>query len=323
MTAYPSPQQLRYLVALADHGHFGRAASACAVSQSTLSAGIIALERQLATAILDRGGPSKRPVFTQVGLEIVQRARDALAALSAVAETAATAHDPLSGPLRFGLIPTVGPFLLPRLMPALRDAFPRLRLWLREDLTQNLVADLEGGRLDLLLLALPVASADRLEVMPLAEDPFLAALPPAHRLAARNILPASALSGERLLLLEDGHCLREHALAACNLPGPTGGDSFAATTLHTLVQMVAGGLGVTLLPRLAVEGGVLAGANVELRPVEDAPGRMLGLAWRTRSPRAREFKGLAATIREMLEAGSRGLSGPGGTPPAAGDPALA
>jgi LysR family hydrogen peroxide-inducible transcriptional activator len=130
MTAYPSPQQLRYLVALADHGHFGRAASACAVSQSTLSAGIIALERQLATAILDRG-PAKRPAFTQVGLEIVQRARDALAALSAVAETAATAHDPLSGPLRFGLIPTVGPFLLPRLMPALRDAFPRLRLWLR------------------------------------------------------------------------------------------------------------------------------------------------------------------------------------------------
>ncbi|MDU7523460.1 MAG: LysR substrate-binding domain-containing protein [Roseomonas mucosa] len=197
MTAYPSPQQLRYLVALADHGHFGRAATACAVSQSTLSAGIIALERQLATAILDRG-PSKRPAFTQVGLEIVQRARDALATLSAVAETAATAHDPLSGPLRFGLIPTVGPFLLPRLMPALRGAFPRLRLWLREDLTQNLVADLEGGRLDLLLLALPVASADRLDVMPLAEDPFLAALPPAHRLAARNILPASALSGERL-----------------------------------------------------------------------------------------------------------------------------
>lgn len=321
MTAYPSPQQLRYLAALADHGHFGRAASACAVSQSTLSAGIIALERQLATAILDRGS-SKRPAFTQVGLEIVQRARDALAALSAVAETAATAHDPLSGPLRFGLIPTVGPFLLPRLMPALRAAFPRLRLWLREDLTQNLVADLEGGRLDLLLLALPVASADRLDVMPLTEDPFLAALPPGHRLATRNALPASALSGDRLLLLEDGHCLREHALAACNLPGPTGGDSFAATTLHTLVQMVAGGLGVTLLPRLAVEGGVLAGANVELRPVEDAPGRMLGLAWRARSPRASEFKGLATTIRETLETGG-GLSGLAGIPPAAGDPALA
>ncbi|MBX9700347.1 MAG: LysR family transcriptional regulator, partial [Acetobacteraceae bacterium] len=148
MIPVPSPQQLRYLAALADHGHFGRAAAACAVTQSTLSAGIIALERQLDAHLLERGGPTKRPIFTPLGVEVVARARAALAALEAVTETVAAARDPLSGPLRFGVIPTIGPFLLPRLMPALRRAFPRLRLWLREDQTERLVAQLEAGRLD-------------------------------------------------------------------------------------------------------------------------------------------------------------------------------
>ncbi|MFT8245349.1 LysR substrate-binding domain-containing protein [Roseomonas sp. BN140053] len=300
MIALPSPQQLRYLLALADHGHFGRAAASCAVTQSTLSAGIIALERQLATPILERG-PAKRPVFTPTGLEIVERARGALAALVAVVETAEAARDPLGGPLRLGVIPTIGPFLLPRLMPALRHAFPRLRLWLREDLTGNLAADLEDGRLDLLLLALP-ATLPGMDSLALAEDPFLAALPAGHRLAARDSIPSAALATERLLLLEDGHCLREHALSACRLPSAGApGEGFAATSLHTLVQMVAGGLGVTLLPRLAVSGGVLAGAAVELRPLEDASGRTLGLAWRARSPRVAEFAGLADVIRGALD----------------------
>ncbi|MFC7554180.1 hydrogen peroxide-inducible genes activator [Pseudoroseomonas wenyumeiae] len=287
MTPLPSPQQLRYLVALADLGHFGRAAAACTVTQSTLSAGIIALERQLDAAILERG-PAKRPVFTPLGLELVGRARAALAALSAVAETASAARDPLTGPLRLGIIPTIGPFLLPRLMPALRRAFPRLRLWLREDLTARLAEDLQGGRLDLLLLALPAALPD-LETLQIAEDPFLAALPQQHRLLQQSRIPLSAMGGERMLLLEDGHCLRDQALSACGLPGAGVDGAFAATSLHTLVQMVAGGLGVTLLPRLAVAGGVLAGTSVVLRPVEAPPGqvtgRSLGLAWRARSPR--------------------------------------
>src|SRR3954452_21502925 len=292
MITLPSPQQLRYLLALTDHGHFGRAATACGVTQSTLSAGIIALERQLDAGLLERGA-AKRPVFTPLGLEVVERARQALSALEAVAETAAAARDPLSGPLRLGVIPTIGPFLLPRLMPALRQAFPRLRIWLREDQTERLVAQLEAGRLDLLLLALPCACGEA-EILPLAPDPFLAALPAGHRLTARERVPVGALSAERLLLLEDGHCLREHALDACGLPRgsiPTE-EGFAATSLHTLVQMVASGLGVTLVPRLAVEGGVLAGAAVEVRPLEGeegaeaAPGRSLALAWRARSPRA-------------------------------------
>ncbi|MFC3124043.1 hydrogen peroxide-inducible genes activator [Pseudoroseomonas globiformis] len=298
MTPLPTPQQLRYLVALADLGHFGRAAISCAVTQSTLSAGIIALERQLGAAILERG-TAKRPVFTPLGLDLVRRARVALAALSAFAEAAEAAREPLSGPLRLGVIPTIGPFLLPRLMPLLRRAFPRLQLWLREDLTERLGEDLAGGRLDLLLLALPAAIPDA-ETLRIAEDPFLAALPPGHRLASEKAVPLSALGGERLLLLEDGHCLRDHALSACGLPGAGGGDSFAATSLHTLAQMVAGGLGVTLLPRLAVDGGVVAGTPVVLKPLAEPEGRELGLAWRARSPRAAEFRGMAETIAEAM-----------------------
>ena len=306
MTVLPSPQQLRYFVALADHGHFGRAALACAVTQSTLSAGLIALERQLDAPLLERGF-AKRPVFTPLGQEVLARARQALAALEAVAETAAAARDPLSGPLRLGVIPTIGPFLLPRLMPALRAAFPRLKLWLREDQTARLIDRLETGRLDLLLLAAPCACGEA-ELLPLAADPFLAVLPDGHRLAGQAQIPAESLLGETLLLLEDGHCLREQALDACGLPRGTvpGSDGFAATSLHTLVQMVANGLGVTLVPRMAIEAGVLAGAAVAARPLAPAtggglpPGRSLALAWRARSPRAAEFRALAPAIAATL-----------------------
>lgn len=296
----PSPQQLRYLTALADHGHFGRAATACAVTQSTLSAGILALERQLDTPLIERGA-TKRPVFTPIGLEVVGRARMALTALEAVAETAATSRDPLSGPLRLGVIPTIGPFLLPRLMPALRTAFPRLKLYLREDMTERLLQQLDQGKLDLLLLALPCDCAAA-EIQPIAPDPFLLALPETHRLAALTQVPLGALAGERVLLLEDGHCLRAQAQEACGLPRGVSSEGFAATSLHTLVQMVAGGLGVTLLPRLAVEGGVLGGTGLVVRPMvadaagEAMPARTLALAWRPRSPRAAEFRSLAPSI---------------------------
>ena len=298
----PSPQQLRYLTALADHGHFGRAATACAVTQSTLSAGILALERQLDASLIERGA-TKRPVFTPIGLEVVSRARSALSALEAVAETAASSRDPLSGPLRLGVIPTIGPFLLPRLMPALRRAFPRLKLYLREDMTERLMAHLDQGKLDLLLLALP-CDCTAAEIEPIAADPFLLAMPGNHRLAALPQVPMGALAGERVLLLEDGHCLRAQAQEACGLPRGISTEGFAATSLHTLVQMVAGGLGLTLLPRLAVEGGVLGGTDLVLRPVvaettgEAAPARTLALAWRPRSPRAAEFRSLAPAIAE-------------------------
>ncbi len=298
MTHLPTPQQLRYLAALADHGHFGRAAAACAVSQSTLSAGIIALERLLDAHVLDRSG-GKRPIFTPLGLDVLGRARAALTALEQVAESANAARDPLAGPLRLGVIPTIGPFLLPRLMPALRAAFPRLRLWLREDQTDRLVDDLHAGRLDLVLLALPV-SGEAIETLMLSHDPFLAALPTDHRLAGLDPVPVAALGSERLLLLEDGHCLRAQALAACSLPGAASADGFAATSLHTLVHMVAGGLGLTLLPRLAVDGGVMAGADIALRSLDPPQGRNIGLAWRAKAVRTAEFRSLAPVIADAL-----------------------
>jgi LysR family hydrogen peroxide-inducible transcriptional activator len=306
MTLLPSPQQLRYLLALAESRHFGRAAQACAVTQSTLSAGLLALERQLDCHILDRAA-GRHVVFTPLGLELVDRARTALTSLESVTEAAMAARNPMAGPLRLGVIPTIGPFLLPRLMPALRDAFPRLRLYVREDTTANLVDRLASSRLDLLLLATPCdcAGADTVAV---ARDSFMIALPPNHRLAGEDQIPVPALATERLLLLEDGHCLRDHALAVCGLLAGERGDqdSFAATSLHTLVQMVAGGLGITLLPRLAIAAGITEGTGLVLRPVAGAGAwRTLGLAWRPNAPRAADYRALGShlveTCRDALE----------------------
>ena len=279
----PSPQQLRYLVALAECQHFGRAALACAVTQSTLSAGILALERQLDAQILDREA-GKHVVFTQLGRDLVQRARSAIASLEAVSQTALSAREPMSGPLRLGLIPTISPFVLPILMPRLRRAFPKLRLFLREDTTANLVARLEASRLDAVLLALPCACAGA-SVAPVARDEFLLALPAGHPLAAHKRVPLPALATERMLLLEDGHCLRDQALAVCGLLAGDRReeDEFAATSLHTLVQMVAGGLGVTLLPRLGVATGLIDNTGIELRPIAAA-----GTGAQSASPGARE-----------------------------------
>jgi len=300
MTILPSPQQLRYLVALAESRHFGRAALACAVTQSTLSAGILALERQLDAAVLDREA-GRHVVFTPLGLDLVERARAALAALEAVTETAIAAREPMSGPLRLGVIPTVGPFLLPRLMPILRAAFPRLRLFLREDTTARLVDRMETNRLDVLLLALP-CDCGAAEAMPVARDEFLVAMPPGHPLAEQSQIQVSSLATERLLLLEDGHCLRDQALAVCGLLAGEKSDSqdnFAATSLHTLVQMVAGGLGVTLLPRLAVAAGIVDGTGLTLRPLAEAGAwRTLGLAWRPNAPRAADYRALAPHLAE-------------------------
>lgn len=299
MTILPSPQQLRYLVALAESRHFGRAASACAVTQSTLSAGILALERQLDADILDRTA-GRHVVFTPLGLDLVERARAALAALEAVSETALAAREPMSGPLRLGVIPTIGPFLLPRLMPVLRAAFPRLRLFLREDTTARLVDRLETNRLDVLLLALP-CDCGAADAVPIARDEFLLALPEDHKLAGQSQVPVAALANERLLLLEDGHCLRDQALAVCGLLARDRADQdgFAATSLHTLVQMVASGLGVTLLPRLSVAAGITAGTELVLRPLSGSgTWRTLGLAWRPNAPRAADYRALAPHLAE-------------------------
>ncbi|HXT78480.1 MAG TPA: hydrogen peroxide-inducible genes activator [Acetobacteraceae bacterium] len=310
MTILPSPQQLRYLVSLAETRHFGRAALACGVTQSTLSAGLLGLERQLDAAVLDRSA-GRHVVFTPLGLELVERARTALAALEAVSEAAAASREPMAGPLRLGVIPTIGPFLLPRLMPALRTAFPRLRLYLREDTTARLVDRLAANRLDLLLLALP-CDCGAADVAPVARDEFLVALPADHRLAKEEVVPPTALAAERLLLLEDGHCLRDQALSVCGLLARERDeqDGFAATSLHTLVQMVAGGLGITLLPRLAVAAGIADGTGLVLRPLAGQENsRTLGLAWRPNAPRTADYRALAS----HLAAACRDALGQAGT----------
>jgi LysR family hydrogen peroxide-inducible transcriptional activator len=305
MTALPGSQQLRYVVALAEAQHFGRAASACRVTQSTLSAGLMALERQIDAAILDRSA-GKRVVFTPLGHEIVVRARAALAALEAVSEAADAARAPMTGPLRLGVIPTIGPFLLPRLMPALRAAFPQLKLFLREDTTARCLERLASNRLDVVLLALPCA-CEGAETLAVVQDEFFVALPPDSPLAAADRVSAAQLAHERLLFLEDGHCLRDQALAACGKIGA--GDGFAATSLHTLVQMVAGGLGATLLPRIALEAGVTEGASVVIKRLDGKGAwRTLGLAWRPNAPRAAEFRALAPLLKNAGSMGGRHCS---------------
>ena len=294
MTPLPTPQQLRYLVALAETGHFGRAASACGVSQSTLSAGLLVLERQLQAQILDRSA-GRHVVFTTLGHELVAKARQALAALNAVTEAADAARAPMTGPLRLGIIPTIGPFLLPRLMPQLRAHYPALQLFLREDQTENLLNQLAAGQLDVLLVAEPCACAGT-ETLAVMRDEFLAAVPKNHPLALRDSVKMPALTAERLLLLEDGHCLRDQVLAVCG-PNAVRSADFAATSLHTLIQMVAGGLGVTLLPKMATDAGITQGTGIELRPlIGTTTWRTIGLAWRPNTPRAADYRALAPVL---------------------------
>jgi LysR family hydrogen peroxide-inducible transcriptional activator len=300
MNHLPAPQQLRYLVTLAETQHFGRAANICAVTQSTLSAGLIALERQLDAAILDRTA-GKRVSFTPLGLEIVARARAALLALETITEAASAASAPMSGPLRLGVIPTIGPFLLPRLMPALRQAFPRLRLYLHEDTTQHCLDRLRANRLDLVILALPCDCAGS-NTLAIARDEFVVALPPNSPLATTPQIALPRLANETMLLLEEGNCLRDQTLALCPANRPDAPDSYAATSLHTLVQMVAGGLGVTLLPRIAIEAGVTTGTDIALRPLAGKGAwRTIGLAWRPGSPREAEYKALGRKLGEVME----------------------
>ncbi|MTJ83996.1 MAG: hydrogen peroxide-inducible genes activator [Telmatospirillum sp.] len=299
MAAIPTLRQLRYLVALDDHRHFGHAADACAATQSTLSAGLQELEAILGANLVER--TKRRVLITPLGQEVVARARVLLRGAEELVDIARSAAEPLSGEIRLGVIPTVGPYLLPRILPALRAAHPRLKLYLREDLSARLLDLLGNGDLDVVLLALPYR-ADEFESHPLFEDPFLLAIPPGSPLDRPGPARPDDIPADELLLLEEGHCLRDHALAACHLSGPLGklsgrSDRMLATSLMTLVQMVAGGLGITLLPRLALDGGVLAGTGLVTRSLgADAPARSIGLTWRNASPRKPEFQLLGQEI---------------------------
>ncbi len=296
----PSLRQLQYLKLLAEHGSFSRAAEAAHVTQPTLSAGIQELERTLGAAVVDRARSGV--ILTPVGEETVARAQDVLARAEDLVQAARSAGRPLSGRLRLGVIPTIAPFMLPKALPTLRSRFPELRLFLREDLTGKLVAGLKAGSLDAALIALPYA-LHGIETAEVGYDELLAAVPANHPMTANASVSRAALAGEELILLEDGHCLRDQALSACGIDGPRfgGGDDagFAATSLATLVQMVGSGLGVSLLPAMAIEAGLADDAPVTIRPLEGGARREVAVAWRAGSSRGAEARLLAETLRGL------------------------
>jgi LysR family hydrogen peroxide-inducible transcriptional activator len=296
----PSIRQLECAVAVAEHLHFGRAARACAITQPALSAQIQSLEELLGLRLFERG--RRGVIVTPAGAQVVAQARATLAALDALVESAAGEAEPLSGTLRLGVIPTVAPYLLPPLLPGVRRAWPKLRLVLREEQTARLVEQLLAGSLDLLLCALPVEQAT-LEELPLLREPFLFVAPKTHPLAKRGgaRISEQALAGEEILLLEDGHCLRAQALEVCRRAGAQAPGRIQATSLSTLVQMVANGLGVTLLPERALALELRPDAGLVARPFRaPAPSRTLGLAWRPGAARAGEYRLLGQTLAAQL-----------------------
>lgn len=297
----PTIKQLQYLVALRRHGHFGRAAEASFVSQSTLSAGLRELESLLGTVLVER---TRRVVrFTPLGIRIADKADRVLRECEELADLARAQGQPLTGELRLGVIPTIAPFLLPALLPRLRRQWPKLRLFLREETSQAACEALHRGQLDCVLLAMPYACGD-VETAELFDDGLCVAYPSDEAPPDRAISP-SAIDEDRLLLLEDGHCLKDHALAACNRPELRAGATMMGTSLHTLVQMVDGGLGVTFVPQMAVDAGLLDGTRVTALPLDADQGRRIALTWRRSSPREAEFRMLADTLKSIaLETGS-------------------
>jgi len=291
----PTLKQLQYLVALKTHGHFGRAAEACFVTQSTLSAGIKELESLIGVTLVER---TRRVVrFTPLGSRVAGKAQLILRETEELADMVRASGEPLAGELRMGVIPTIAPFLLPALLPRLRAQWPDLKLYLREETSQQACDALQRGQLDCVLLALPFAcgEVDRAELF---EDRFLIAFPPGAAEALPETVPASAIDEENLLLLEDGHCLKDHALSACNRPELRAEAAMLGTSLHTLVQMVDNGLGTTLVPAMAVDAGILEGTRVVARRLDaDHPSRRIALVWRKASPREKEFRLLADALK--------------------------
>jgi LysR family transcriptional regulator, hydrogen peroxide-inducible genes activator len=304
MTSYlPTLKQLQYLVALKDHGHFGRAAEACFVTQSTLSAGLRELESLIGVTLVER---TRRVVrFTPLGLRIANKAQRILREAEELSDMARAAGKPLSGELRMGVIPTIAPFLLPALLPKLRAEWPDLKLYLREETSQAACDSLHRGGLDCVLLALPYGCGE-VDSAELFEDRLHVAFPPGEAQGRPGEpMAAGAIDETRLLLLEDGHCLKDHALAACNRPELRAEAAMLGTSLHTLVQMVDNGLGVTMVPEMALGAGLLEGTRVEARPLHaDHAARRIALIWRKGSPRDKEFRLLADALRQARTASS-------------------
>jgi LysR family hydrogen peroxide-inducible transcriptional activator len=295
----PSLRQLRYLVALADHQNFSRAAVACLATQSTLSASLMDLEALLGVTLVER--TRRKVLITPLGQTVVERARAILDQAEAIYDLAqASKGAPLSGPVRLGIIPTIAPFVLPTALSVLRDRYPQISLYLREDLTARLLDRLAVGELDAILIALPYP-LEGMETFDLAEDGFVCAMTADHPLASKPQITPDDMAQTNVIMLEEGHCLRDHALAACPLSPTRSNAAIGATSLGTLVQMVRNGLGITVLPKIAVAAGILAGTGLITRPLAGQPvTRTLALAWRASSVRKADFILLGEAIRDGL-----------------------
>jgi LysR family hydrogen peroxide-inducible transcriptional activator len=290
-------RDLKYLVALADHKHFGHAAEASFVSQPTLSTQIRKLEDELGVALVERA--PRKVLLTAIGRQIAERARGVLREVDEIRELARRTRDPEAGSVRLGLFPTLGPYLLPHVVPRIRERFPKLELLLVEEKTPTLLRMLHEGRLDAATLALPIHD-EALHVEFLFEEPFLLAVPREHALNAKPNLKLGDLAHESLLLLEDGHCLRDQALDVCHMAGAEEKPGFRATSLETLRQMVAARVGITLLPALAVQPPVPRSDDIRLLPFRDAaPHRRIGLVWRKSSAQAPLLRALAELTRAL------------------------
>ena len=296
-------RDLRYLVALADERHFGRAAERCYVSQPTLSAQIRKLEEYLGVPLVER--QPKRISLTEPGQKIVARARKLLQEADAIVELARTDRDPLAGTLKMALIPTVGPYLLPHVAGRLKREVPRVKLMLYEYQTQPLLEKLRAGEIDAGVVALPV-EPDGLEAEPLYDEPFMLAMPAQHPLADKDKVRVDDLKGETLLLLEDGHCLRDQALEVCSRVRVNEEQDYRATSLETLRQMVAAGHGVTLLPQLAAETPVGVARGLRIKPfMRPAPVRTIGMVWRRSTTRGKAIAAVSGAIRAAIKEESR------------------
>lgn len=304
MSSYmPTLKQLQYLAALKEHGHFGKAADACFVTQSTLSAGIRELETLIGITLVER---TRRVVrFTTFGDRIVEKAHRILREAEELAEMAQAAGEPLAGELRMSVIPTIAPFLLPQLLPKVRREKPELKLYLREETSQAAVESLRHGHVDCVLLALPFACGD-IDSELLFKDPLFVAFPKDDPRNPPPFVAPESIDETRLLLLEDGHCLKDHALAACNRPELRAEATMMGTSLHTLVQMVDNGLGLTMLPEMAIRNGILVNTQINARPLKSEHAyRDVALIWRKNSPREKEFRLMAQILRDASKEGVR------------------
>ena len=299
MNHLPTTKQLRYFVALDQIGHFGKAADACFVSQPAFSVAIRELENTLNIQLVDR--TNKNVTVTSLGRDIAAQARQVLRDLEALVDIAQGNQAPLTGQLKLGVIPTIAPFLLPRLLPALRKSYPDLKLYLKEDLTDRVYSSLMDGDLDIILIALPYELRNVTE-MQLFRDHFYLA----HQAKSVLVDPAhhqvSELPEDSILLLEDGHCMRDHALSACSIKNADKVSKITATSLLTLVQMVDADLGVTYLPEMAIGSSLLRNTRIKTTALETDSFRDIGLVWRKASTRSEEFELLGRFIKENYQA---------------------